>query len=110
MIHLERISRDNWREATFVTTDPKRECPLDQEWVTSTAFSIVQSVYEPEWENRLVMDDDMVVILINSEWMGFQPIRFEYKTAAVLIYRNRLRTTRHRCRSLQACPALLNGV
>ena len=48
MIHLEPITRENWRQAAFVTTDPKRECPLDEKWVTSTAFSIVQSVYEPE--------------------------------------------------------------
>ena len=68
MIHLERISRGNWREATFVTTDPKRECPLDQEWVTSTAFSIVQSVYEPEWESRLVMDDDTVIGFVFYGW------------------------------------------
>lgn len=61
MIHLRKIDRSNWREATFVTTDPQRKCPLDEEWVTSTAFSIVQSVYEPEWESRLVYDDDTII-------------------------------------------------
>ena len=61
MIHLEKINRENWRQATFVTTDPQRNCPLDEEWVTSVAFSIVQSVYEPEWKSRLIMDDDTIV-------------------------------------------------
>lgn len=61
MIHLRKIDRSNWREATFVTTDPQRKCPLDEEWVTSTAFSIVQSVYEPEWESRLIYDDDTII-------------------------------------------------
>ena len=61
MIHLKKIDRSNWREATFVTTDPQRKCPLDEQWVTSTAFSIVQSVYEPEWESRLIYDDDKIV-------------------------------------------------
>ncbi len=61
MIHLEKINRSNWREATFVTTDPNRKCPLDEEWITSAAFSIVQSVYEPEWESRLIMNDDTII-------------------------------------------------
>ncbi len=61
MIHLRKIDRSNWREATFVTTDPQRQCPLDEEWVTSTAFSIVQSVFEPEWESRLIYDDDKII-------------------------------------------------
>ena len=68
MIHLERINRDNWRQATFVTTDPKRECPLDEEWVTSTAFSIVQSVFEPEWESRLIMADETVIGFVFYGW------------------------------------------
>lgn len=61
MIHLRKIDRSNWREATFVTTDPQRKCPLDEEWLTSTAFSIVQSVYEPEWESRLIYDDKTII-------------------------------------------------
>ena len=61
MIHLEPITKDNWREATFISTDPKHKCPLDEEWVTSTAFSIVQSVFEPEWESRVIMDDDKMI-------------------------------------------------
>lgn len=61
MIRLEKINRSNWRSATFVTSDPEHKRPLDEEWVTSTAFSIVQSVYEKEWESRLIMDDDGVI-------------------------------------------------
>ena len=68
MIHLEPITRENWRQAAFVTTDPKRECPLDEKWVTSTAFSIVQSVYEPEWESRLILDDETVIGFVFYGW------------------------------------------
>lgn len=68
MIHLERVNRENWRQAVFVTTDPERKCPLDEKWVTSTAFSIVQSVYEPEWESRLILDDETVVGFVFYGW------------------------------------------
>ena len=68
MIHLEPITRENWRQAAFVTTDPKRECPLDEKWVTSTAFSIVQSVYEPEWESRLILNDETVIGFVFYGW------------------------------------------
>ena len=68
MIHLESISRSNWKQAVFVTTDPKRECPLDEKWVTSTAFSIVQSVYEPEWESRLIMEDETAIGFVFYGW------------------------------------------
>lgn len=61
MIHLSEINRDNWRQATFVTSDPERKCPLDEQWTTSSAFSIVQSVFEPEWESRVILDDQKIV-------------------------------------------------
>ena len=61
MIRLEKITRENWRQATFVSSIPGHTCPLDEEWVTSTAFSIVQSVYEPEWESRLIMEDEKII-------------------------------------------------
>ncbi|MBR1779917.1 MAG: GNAT family N-acetyltransferase [Oscillospiraceae bacterium] len=68
MMHLESIRRENWRQAAFVTTDPNRNCPLDEEWVASAAFSIVQSVYEPEWKSRLIMDDDIIVGFVFYGW------------------------------------------
>ena len=68
MIRLEKINRSNWRSATFVTSDPEHKRPLDEEWVTSTAFSIVQSVYEKEWESRLIMDDDEVIGFVFTDY------------------------------------------
>ena len=68
MIHLEPITRENWRQAAFVITDPKRECPQDEKWVTSTAFSIVQSVYEPEWESRLILDGETAIGFVFYGW------------------------------------------
>ncbi|MGN0758022.1 MAG: GNAT family N-acetyltransferase [Candidatus Ventricola sp.] len=61
MIHLEKIDRSNWKSAVFVTSDPEGKHPLEEKWVMSTAFSIVQSTYEDEWESRLIMDDEKVI-------------------------------------------------
>ena len=36
--------------------------------MTSTAFSIVQSVYEPEWESRLILDGDTAVGFVFYGW------------------------------------------
>lgn len=61
MIYLESINRSNWRTACFITDDPEHKCPLDEEWTTSTAFSIVQATFEPEWNAKLVMNDSKAI-------------------------------------------------
>ena len=58
MLHLEAITSENWREAVFISTDPEHLCPLDEQWVTSSAFSMLQAIYEPQWCCRLILDDD----------------------------------------------------
>ena len=54
---LEPITPDNWREAVFLTTDPERKNPLDQEWLCNNAFSMLQAIYEPEIHCRLIRAD-----------------------------------------------------
>ncbi|MDE6108134.1 MAG: 3-phosphoshikimate 1-carboxyvinyltransferase [Oscillospiraceae bacterium] len=54
---IEPITPDNWREAVFLTTDPERKNPLDQEWLCNNAFSLLQTFYEPEWTSRLILGD-----------------------------------------------------
>ncbi|BBF42162.1 spermine/spermidine acetyltransferase [Lachnospiraceae bacterium KM106-2] len=61
MIHLEQVTKDNWKRAIFVTSDIKDKYPLIENWVMSAAFSIVQSVYETEWDYRIIMDDNHVI-------------------------------------------------
>lgn len=61
MIRLEEITRENWRKAVFVTTDPQCKCPIEEQWVMSSAFSIVQSAFEKEWQSRLIIDDKKVI-------------------------------------------------
>lgn len=61
MLRLEKITRENWRKAVFVTTDPTGLCPLDEEWAAGTAFSMLQAVYEPEWDCRLILLDAAAV-------------------------------------------------
>ncbi len=61
LITLIPITKDNWRDAVFLTTDPERNNPLDQQWVTSNAFSLLQSIYDPDWDCRLILADDKPV-------------------------------------------------
>lgn len=98
MIHLEPITRENWRQAAFVTTDPKRECPLDEKWVTSTAFSIVQSVYEPEWESRLILDDETVIGFVFYGWWEKKQAPSSAAIPLTSTFRERA-TERRRCPS-----------
>ena len=57
MLTLSPITADNWKAAAFLSTEPERSIPLDQEWVTSNAFSMLQAVYDPGWTCRLILDD-----------------------------------------------------
>lgn len=41
-LRLEKVTADNWRKATFLTTDPERKIPLDEKWIANNAFSLLQ--------------------------------------------------------------------
>ncbi len=43
--------------AALLTTDEARLNPLDQRWVTSNAFSLLQAAYDPAWTCRLILSD-----------------------------------------------------
>ena len=78
---LEPITPDNWRQAVFLTTDPKRENPLDQEWLCSNAFSMLQAVYEPDRQCRLIRADGKAVGFVMFEaWeeKGGEPLLCRY--------------------------------
>ena len=32
-LKLVKVTPDNWRTATFLTTDPERKIPLDEQWI-----------------------------------------------------------------------------
>lgn len=61
ILRLEPVTEDNWRSAVFLTTDPERKIPLDEQWLTSNAFSLLQCRYDPDWDCRLMMDGDKAV-------------------------------------------------
>lgn len=66
---LEPITPENWREAVFLTTDPEHKNPLEQEWLCSNAFSMLQAIYEPECNCRLIRaDGEPVGFLQYEEW------------------------------------------
>ena len=60
-LRLEKITADNWRTATFLTTDPERKIPLDEQWIANNAFSLLQCCYDPDWDCRLLMDGNTAV-------------------------------------------------
>ena len=60
-LELIPITSDNWRDAAFLTTDPNRAIPLDEKWVASNAFSLLQCSYDPDWDCRLMVADGTAV-------------------------------------------------
>ena len=56
-LSLAPIGPDNWKQAALLTTDPERRNPLDQQWVVSNAFSLLQAAYDPAWTCRLIRAD-----------------------------------------------------
>ena len=60
-LKLVPVSAENWKTALFLTTDPERKIPLDEQWIANNAFSLVQCRYEPDWDCRLMMDGEMAV-------------------------------------------------
>jgi len=60
-LRLEKITPNNWRSATFLTTDPDRKIPLEETWMANNAFSLLQCVYEDDWDCRLMMDGEVPV-------------------------------------------------
>lgn len=60
-LRLEKVTSENWRKAVFLTTDPERKMPLDEKWITSNAYSLLQCIYDKEWDCRLLMDGETAV-------------------------------------------------
>ena len=60
-LKLVPVTADNWKTALFLTTDPERKIPLDEQWIANNAFSLVQCRYDPDWDCRLMMDGEQAV-------------------------------------------------
>jgi len=60
-LKLAEVTGDNWRKATFLTTDPEQKMGLEEEWIASNAFSLLQCRYETDWDCRLMLDGDKAV-------------------------------------------------
>ena len=60
-LRLAPVTAENWRSAVFLTTDPERRIPLDEQWIANNAFSLLQCVYDPDWDCRLLMDGERPV-------------------------------------------------
>ena len=53
-MELTEVTGENWKQAVFLTTDPERKIPLDEKWIISNAFSLLQARYDPNWDCRLL--------------------------------------------------------
>ena len=60
-LKLVPVTADNWKTALFLTTDPERKIPIDEQWIANNAFSLVQCQYDPDWDCRLMMDGEQAV-------------------------------------------------
>lgn len=60
-LNLIPVNPDNWRDAVFLTTDPEGKIPLDEKWITSNAYSMLQCIYDDEWDCRILMDGEKAV-------------------------------------------------
>ena len=60
-LKLVPVTADNWRDAVFLTTDPERKMPLDEKWITNNAYSMLQCIYDGDWDCRILMDGDAAV-------------------------------------------------
>lgn len=60
-LNLIPVTRDNWEQAISLTTDPEGRLPLMEQWVAGNAYSLLQCMYDPEWDCRILMDDDLAV-------------------------------------------------
>lgn len=60
-LRLDKITEKNWRQAAFLTTDPERKIPLEEQWLANNLFSLLQCCYEEDWDCRLLMDRDKAV-------------------------------------------------
>lgn len=79
MLRLEPVTAENWRDAVFITTDPDHRNPLDEEWVTSTAFSMLQVVYEENWDCRVVYGGEAAVgFVFYGLWKENRPLLCRY--------------------------------
>ena len=69
-LRLIPVTSDNWREAVFLTTDPDGKIPLDEEWITCNAYSMLQCIYDEGWDCRILKDGEKAVGFV---FIGFLP-------------------------------------
>lgn len=60
-VELTEVTGENWKQAVFLTTDPERKIPLDEKWIISNAFSLLQARCDPNWDCRLLVDGETPV-------------------------------------------------
>ena len=58
---LVPVTAENWKKAIFLTSDPSGKLPIEEQWIASNTFSVLQCHYEPDWDCRLMMDGEKAV-------------------------------------------------
>jgi len=61
IMRLIDVTRDNWEEVIFLTTNEDSSHTIGEEFVASNAYSILQSVYETGWTIKAIDNDGMLI-------------------------------------------------
>ncbi|WNS46329.1 GNAT family N-acetyltransferase [Paenibacillus sp. MMS20-IR301] len=60
-MRLIDITSSNWEKVILLTTNPNNQHTLDEEFVASNTYSIVESIYEADWTIKAVEEDGQLV-------------------------------------------------
>jgi diamine N-acetyltransferase len=60
-MRLVEITKDNWLDVVFLTTNEDGMPTLCEQYVTSNAFSLVQAQYEGTWTTRAIEHEGKIV-------------------------------------------------
>ena len=60
-LRLVPVTADNWKKAIFLTTDASENFPIEERWIASNTFSLLQCHYDADWDCRLMMDGEKAV-------------------------------------------------
>lgn len=60
-MNLVDITKDNWLKTILLTTNEDNQHTLDEEFVASNTYSIVESIYEADWTIQAIEHDEQLI-------------------------------------------------
>lgn len=78
------VTRENWEKVIFLTTNVDNRHTIEEEFVASNAYSIIESFYEGQWITKTIEHDGE---LIGFTMYGLCEERNFYEISRVMIDR-----------------------